>query len=56
VYGLTDGLLDLVAKPVQEYKRKGDVGLATGFAKALGNVVCKPIAGKWIDNSWKFQR
>lgn len=45
-YGLSDGLLDIVAKPVQGAQRNGAVGFATGIAKGLGNAVCKPVAGK----------
>ncbi|KAH7385503.1 hypothetical protein DE146DRAFT_759733 [Phaeosphaeria sp. MPI-PUGE-AT-0046c] len=45
-YGLGDGLLDLVAKPLQgAQQEQGAVGIATGFAKGIGNVICKPTAG-----------
>ncbi|KAH7072144.1 hypothetical protein BKA63DRAFT_544524 [Paraphoma chrysanthemicola] len=43
-YGLSDGLLDLVARPIQGAEKNGMVGFASGFAKGLGNVVCKPMA------------
>lgn len=44
VYGLSDGLLDLVAKPLQGAQKNGGLGFATGFAKGMGNVICKPSA------------
>lgn len=44
-YGLGEGLLDLVAKPVQGAEKNGAIGMATGFAKGIGNAVCKPAAG-----------
>ncbi|KAH8725638.1 hypothetical protein GQ44DRAFT_706876 [Phaeosphaeriaceae sp. PMI808] len=44
-YGIGDGLLDFVAKPIQGAEQKGLTGFATGFAKGVGNLVCKPAAG-----------
>ncbi|KAH3905903.1 hypothetical protein HBI56_162330 [Parastagonospora nodorum] len=44
-YGLGDGLLDLFMKPVQGAQRNGALGVVTGFAKGVGNLVCKPTAG-----------
>jgi hypothetical protein len=44
-YGLGDGLVDLVAKPVQGAERNGVLGFATGLAKGFGNAICKPAAG-----------
>jgi len=44
-YGLGDGLLDVFMKLVQGAQRNGALGAVTGFAKGVGNLVCKPTAG-----------
>ncbi|KAF2027095.1 hypothetical protein EK21DRAFT_102830 [Setomelanomma holmii] len=47
-YGLSDGLLDMIAKPAQGAQKNGMVGFAIGIGKGLGNAVCKPVAGTCI--------
>jgi hypothetical protein len=49
-YGLGDGLLDLLVKPMEGAKNHGAVGLATGLAKGVGNAVCKPVAGQYMSS------
>ncbi|KAF1850587.1 uncharacterized protein K460DRAFT_271296 [Cucurbitaria berberidis CBS 394.84] len=44
-YGLSDGLKDLVAKPIDGAEQNGIVGFGTGLAKGFGNAMFKPAAG-----------
>lgn len=45
-YGLSDGFIDLFAKPVQGAEENGFAGFTAGVGKGIGNAVMKPAAGK----------
>lgn len=45
-YGITDGLKDFFVQPVVGAKKEGGIGFVKGLGKGLGNIICKPAAGK----------
>jgi hypothetical protein len=45
-YGISDGLKDFFVQPVIGARKEGGKGFIKGFGKGMGNVVCKPTAGK----------
>ncbi|KAF2736729.1 hypothetical protein EJ04DRAFT_510838 [Polyplosphaeria fusca] len=44
-YGIHDGLKGFFVQPIQGAQKEGVKGLAKGFGKGLGGIVCKPTAG-----------
>lgn len=45
---MTDGLKDFFVKPIQGAQKEGVIGFGKGFGKGIGNLVCKPAAGKQL--------
>jgi len=54
-YGLSDGIADLIIKPIDGAEKNGVLGFAAGCATGVMNAAFKPAAGKWrfvIDDDW----
>ncbi|KAI4687271.1 hypothetical protein J4E81_008119 [Alternaria sp. BMP 2799] len=54
-YGLSDGIRDLIIKPIDGAEKNGVLGFAAGCATGVMNAAFKPAAGKWpfiIDDDW----
>jgi hypothetical protein len=49
-YGIGDGLMDLVVKPIEGAEQGGVKGFGIGLAKGIGNAICKPVAGQSNSN------